>query len=104
MDKLKKLFKKDDETSHSTSTSQSTPTSSSQPTSTSTAPTSQTGATGATGTGATSAGQSSGGAQGVLLTTNYGDITIALFADKTPRVSKFIPVVHSHETSSNAFL
>ncbi|KAF1351372.1 cyclophilin-like domain-containing protein [Delphinella strobiligena] len=90
MDKLKKLFKKDDDTSHSTSTPHSTSTSSSHPTSTSTAPTSQAGATSATGatSAAQSSRQSSGEAQGVLLTTNYGDITIALFADKTPRTAK----------------
>lgn len=71
MDKLKKMFKKDDESDlagQQASTPSQRPTGSSQPS-------------------APSAGGSAGTANTVVLHTNVGDITIKLFSDQTPKVS-----------------
>jgi peptidyl-prolyl cis-trans isomerase-like 1 len=73
MDKLKKLFKHDSSDSHSDSAAA---------THTQAAPSTTTSA---------QAPQSSNAAipekpAGVLMTTNYGDITIALYSDKVPKV------------------
>ena len=35
---------------------------------------------------------------GVLMTTNYGDITIALYSDKTPKVRALSPVLSIRDT------
>jgi peptidyl-prolyl cis-trans isomerase-like 1 len=72
MDKLKKLFKHDSSDSHSESAAA---------THTQAAPS----------TTSAHAPQSSNAAipekpTGVLMTTNYGDITIALYSDKAPKV------------------
>lgn len=79
MDKLKKLFKHDssadESTSHSTTPSHTQERSAPSSTTSAQAPQSS-----------TSAGIASEKPSGVLLTTNYGDITIALYSDKTPRV------------------
>jgi hypothetical protein len=76
MNRLKKLFKSDSSTDkHHESQPQSTL---GQSTS---VPAQQSSAT---------AGKES---SGVLLTTNYGDITIALYADKAPRV-RYAPDFH----------
>ncbi|KAF9691462.1 hypothetical protein EKO04_010550 [Ascochyta lentis] len=76
MDKLKKLFKHDS----SSSPSESAPASHTQertaPTSTTSAQAPQSNA---------SAGVSSEKPSGVLMTTNHGDITIALYSDKAPK-------------------
>lgn len=101
MDKLKKMFKHGDSSEssqpHSTSStsSSSTPshtTSASSP-STSRASQSQSQSqssapvSGSAGAPVDAAQSNSGPPAGVLMTTNYGDITIALYSEQTPRVS-----------------
>lgn len=94
MDKLKKLFKHDkDEPAQSsqstTPSSTSTQQRSAAPSSTSSAPPPQS----STQSSMPAAAAASNNAAttdkpaGVLLETNYGNITIALYSDKTPRVS-----------------
>ena len=75
MKKLKQLLKSDK------SEKQSTPTSQQQPTTTTSATHAHAHAQ------ASQQSSSEGVARGVLLTTNYGDITIALYADETPKVT-----------------
>ncbi|KAL1305720.1 hypothetical protein AAFC00_007307 [Neodothiora populina] len=93
MDKIKKLFKHGDKaesTSHTTPTSTST----AQSTSTSSAAQSQPASSATTSTGGAGAGAAAASSgtsdspSGVLLTTNYGDITIALFSEQTPKTCK----------------
>ena len=79
MDKIKKLFKHDKDESPS-----STPSQSATSTSTSSAPPPQTSSISGA---ATSNAATTDKPAGVLLETNYGNITVALYSDKTPRVS-----------------
>lgn len=79
MDKLKKLFKHDSSDSHAKSTTASH-TQEAAPSSTTSAQAPQ-----SSNTAATSAEKPAG----VLMTTNYGDITIALFSEKTPKVPAY---------------
>lgn len=76
MDKLKKIFKHD----KSSSDSKETPTRAQGDTAPSFTTSAQLPQTSAT------AGTSAETPAGVLLTTNHGDITIALYSDKTPKV------------------
>jgi peptidyl-prolyl cis-trans isomerase-like 1 len=87
MDKLKKIFKHDKEPEHASTTTAT----SSTPSQTTSASAAQP-ATSSDGTAATS-----GLPAGVLLTTNYGDITIALYSDKTPKV-RLACVTHASPT------
>lgn len=73
MDKLKKLFKHDSSDSHSQSAAA---------THTQAAPSTTTSAQALQTSNAAIPDKPSG----VLMTTNYGDITIALYSDKTPKV------------------
>jgi peptidyl-prolyl cis-trans isomerase-like 1 len=98
MDKLKKIFKHDKHDSSSSSTattpSHTTTTERSTPaTTTHSAPPPQAiNSTPAPVAASTpSAPVSKGPPAGVLLETNYGNITIALYSDKTPRVSSELP-------------
>ncbi|KAJ4339307.1 cyclophilin peptidyl-prolyl cis-trans isomerase Cyp2 [Ascochyta clinopodiicola] len=76
MDKLKKIFKHDSSSSHSEPAAASHTQGTTAPTTTTSAQAPQSN---------TPAGHSSAKASGVLMTTNYGDITIALYSDKTPK-------------------
>jgi peptidyl-prolyl cis-trans isomerase-like 1 len=95
MDKLKKIFKHDksDSSSSSAATTPSHTTERSTPaTTTHSAPPPQAvSSTPAPAATTTSAPVSKGPPAGVLLETNYGNITIALYSDKTPRVSFLSP-------------
>ena len=79
MDKIKKMFKSDKDESPSSTSSHSAAS-----TSTSSAPPPQTSSTSAA---ASSNAATTDKPAGVLLETNYGNITIALYSDKTPKVS-----------------
>ncbi|KAG9725715.1 hypothetical protein KCU86_g15636, partial [Aureobasidium melanogenum] len=91
MDKLKKIFKHDKHDSSSSSTattpSHTTAERNTAATTTSSAPPPQTSSTtpSAAATTGTSAPTRTSKPDGVLLETNYGNITIALYSDKTPR-------------------
>lgn len=87
MDKLKKIFKHDksDTSSSSTSPSHTTAERNTAATTTSSAPPPQHSTPAAAST--TGAPSSKGPPAGVLLETNYGNITIALYSDKAPKVS-----------------
>jgi len=92
MDKLKKIFKHDKHDSSSSSTattpSHTTAERNNAATTTHSAPPPQAvSSTPAPVTTTSSAPVSKGPPAGVLLETNYGNITIALYSDKTPRVS-----------------
>jgi peptidyl-prolyl cis-trans isomerase-like 1 len=83
MDKLKKMFKKDSDKEPQSSTTSSTYLPTSHATSAHRAPLAPSAQQSSTG----AIGGSSPPAQGVLLTTTYGDVTVILFSDKTPKVS-----------------
>lgn len=84
MDKLKKAFKKDKSPAAS---SQPPPQTTTQiPSSTSQAP-----AAASSQPAASSVRDAL--AKGVLMTTTYGDITIALYTDETPKVQSLIPAL-----------
>ncbi|THW92637.1 hypothetical protein D6D15_03013 [Aureobasidium pullulans] len=85
MDKLKKIFKHDksDSSSSSTSPSHTTAERNTAATTTSSAPPPQHSTPAAAST--TDALSSKGPPAGVLLETNYGNITIALYSDKAPK-------------------
>ncbi|KAH0275256.1 hypothetical protein KCU74_g7233, partial [Aureobasidium melanogenum] len=92
MDKLKRIFKHDKHDSSSSSSattpSHTTTDRNTAATSTSSAPPPQTSSTTpstAAATTGSSAPTRQGKPDGVLLETNYGNITIALYSDKTPR-------------------
>ncbi|KAG9512033.1 hypothetical protein KCV07_g9726, partial [Aureobasidium melanogenum] len=93
MDKLKKIFKHDKHDSSSSSSattpSHTTTERNTAATTTSSAPPPQTSSTTPSAAAATTTGTSAptrtSKPDGVLLETNYGNITIALFSDKTPR-------------------
>lgn len=93
MDKIKKIFKKD-KSPETSSTSTSKPAHFSSTTTQPPPPSSAATSTGAgAGAGSSTAATTGGGADvdpgkanGVLLHTNMGDITIVLFADKVPKV------------------
>ncbi|KAI5201508.1 hypothetical protein AUEXF2481DRAFT_44845 [Aureobasidium subglaciale EXF-2481] len=90
MDKLKKIFKHDksDSSSSTTTPSHTTSERSTPATTTSSAPAPQTTTSStpaAAATANTTAPVSKGPPAGVLLETNYGNITIALYSDKTPK-------------------
>lgn len=80
MNKLKNLFKHDSSDSPTESAAPSHTQGGSAPASTTSAQAPQSG---------TATHVSSDKPSGVLMTTNYGDITIALYSDKTPRVRTF---------------
>jgi peptidyl-prolyl cis-trans isomerase-like 1 len=98
MDKLKKIFKHDksDSSSSSAATTPSHTTERSTPAATTThsapPPQAVSSTPVAPATTTSSAPVSKGPPAGVLFETNYGNITIALYSDKTPRVSLPSPV------------
>jgi peptidyl-prolyl cis-trans isomerase-like 1 len=85
MNKLKKLFKKDKDSSdshaHSASAASASPTQAA-PSTTTSAPAPK-----------TSNAVIPEKPTGVLLTTNYGDITIGLYSDKAPKVCALLHVL-----------
>lgn len=86
MDKLKKIFKHDKSDDATPSRAQGGAT----PSSTTSAQAPQTN---------TAASTSQAAPSGVLMTTNYGDITIALYSDKTPKV---LPSLGHTSTTNSA--